>query len=96
MKRVRLARIIALLGAGSVLHAAESEKIQISPRSEMLAVPLSTSPHPEKQATNESVRKLAIHLQAVKDLRQAVRLTPLREGEAAPKTEPNLTALKNW
>jgi hypothetical protein len=54
------------------------------------AEPLPTSPKPERQTQNENIRKLAIHLNQVKDLRLVVLLTPVdgREDTAAPKVRP--------
>jgi hypothetical protein len=40
------------------------------------AQPLPSSPHPERQAKNERVRKLAIHLNGISDSRLAVLLVP--------------------
>jgi hypothetical protein len=62
----------------------------------MPAAPLPSSPHPEKQGTNNKVRKLAIHLKDVRDLRLAVLLTPLREDETAPVTLPDVRPLAEW
>ena len=42
----------------------------------MDAQPLPTSPHPERQAKNERVRKLAIHLTGISNSRLAVLLVP--------------------
>jgi hypothetical protein len=60
------------------------------------AVPLSGSPHPEKQNDNHGVRKLAIRLAGATDLRLAVWLVPLREGESAPSNPPPLRPLSDW
>ena len=62
----------------------------------MDAQPLPTSPHPEKQAKNEKVRKLAIHLKNVEELRLAVLLVPLREEEVAPARLPEVVRLADW
>jgi hypothetical protein len=62
----------------------------------MEAGPLRVSPQPEKQAQNKNVRKLAIQLQNVKDLRLAVLLTPLAENETSAKTPPTGASLKDW
>ena len=40
------------------------------------AQPLPTSPHPERQAKNDGVRKLAVHLTGISDSRLAVLLVP--------------------
>ncbi len=62
----------------------------------MDAQPLSTSPHPEKQAGNAAIKKLAIHLGGVTDLRLAVLLTPVKPGDTAPVRAPKLSALRDW
>lgn len=62
----------------------------------MDAQPLPTSPHPEKQAKNEGIRKLTLHLTGVTDLRLAVLLVPLKEGEVAPSHLPALLPLHEW
>jgi hypothetical protein len=62
----------------------------------MDAEPLPTSPHPERQAKNERVRKLAIHLTGVSNTRLAVLLVPKPpKGEAAGPA-PKLSALSKW
>lgn len=60
------------------------------------AQPLPTSPHPERQAKNEGIRKLAIHLAEVSQVRIAVRLVPLPADEAKAPPPPKLTALSEW
>jgi hypothetical protein len=60
------------------------------------AEPLASSPHPEKQAGNARVRKLAIHAAESKDLRLTVLLTPLKEGEVASGQAPLITPLEKW
>jgi hypothetical protein len=62
----------------------------------MEARPLPASPNPPMQNRNEGVRKLAIHLHDVNDLKLTVLLVPLREGEAAPKSETKIAALGVW
>jgi len=62
----------------------------------MDARPLPTSPQPEQQARNEGIRKLAIHVTDAKDLRLAVLLVPLPEGERAAEPPPGLTPLSDW
>jgi Heparinase II/III-like protein/Domain of unknown function (DUF4962) len=62
----------------------------------MDAQPLPTSPHPEDQAQNGHIRKLAIHLTGVSDTRLAVLLVP-----NPPKTREigqalKLSALSEW
>ena len=61
----------------------------------MKAEPLPAAPHPEKNGKNDKYRKLAIQLKDVKDLRLAVMLTPLKEGETAPPA-PALSPLGSW
>jgi hypothetical protein len=60
------------------------------------AAPLPTSPQPPKQAQNRNVRKLAIHLPQQRDLRLAVVLTPVREGETAQEKGPEVKSLETW
>jgi hypothetical protein len=60
------------------------------------AQPLPASPHPDGQAKNERVRKLAIHLTGISDSRLAVLLVP-----NPPKAEQSgetikLSALSEW
>jgi hypothetical protein len=60
------------------------------------AQPLPASPHPEGQAKNERVRKLAIHLTGINDARLAVLLVP-----NPPKAEESgkameLSPLSEW
>jgi hypothetical protein len=62
----------------------------------MDAQPLPASPHPERQAKNERVRKLAIHLTGISNTRLAVLLVPKPpKGEATGQT-PKLSALSEW
>ncbi|WP_309121564.1 discoidin domain-containing protein [Paenibacillus sp.] len=60
----------------------------------MDAEPLWTSPDPQ-QSPNNSVRKLAIHLEGVTDLRLAVQFTPLRDGGPAAEAA-DVTPLSAW
>jgi hypothetical protein len=62
----------------------------------MNAVPLPAAPHPDRQGDNSKYQKLAIQLQGVQDLRLAVLLTPLREGEKEPAAAVKLTPLAEW
>jgi hypothetical protein len=62
----------------------------------MNAGPLPASPQPEKQARNDGIRKLAIHVADTKDLRLTVLLVPLREGQDGADRAPTLTALSAW
>ena len=60
------------------------------------AEPLPNSAHPEKNGNNDRYRKLAIQLKSVTDLRLAVLLTPLREGESEPADRPPVVPLAEW
>jgi hypothetical protein len=58
--------------------------------------PLPTSPHPERQATNERVRKLAIHLSGISQTRLAVLLAPKAPNDQRPGQAVKLSALSEW
>jgi Heparinase II/III-like protein/Domain of unknown function (DUF4962) len=60
------------------------------------AQPLPASPHPEGQAKNERVRKLAIHLTGISDARLAVLLAPKLPTDAGTGQAPKLSALSEW
>jgi hypothetical protein len=60
----------------------------------MEAKPLSST-SPDKQAQNNTVRKLAVHLTGVSDVRLTVLLVPLRENEAPPSQTPAVLPLEN-
>ena len=62
----------------------------------MDAQPLPTSPHPERQAKNEHVRKLAIHLTGISDSRLAVLLVPKPPKDEGTVQAPKLSALSEW
>ena len=62
----------------------------------MDAQPLPASPHPEGQAKNEQVRKLAIHLTGISDSRLAVLLVPRTAKGEAIAQPPALSALAEW
>ena len=62
----------------------------------MQARPLPTSPNPDGQNHNDGLRKLAVHLTAVTDLRLAVQLVPLEPGATPPEPAPNIPALQAW
>jgi len=88
-------RTATLQLAGAQLRAEilspASAKFQI-----MDAQPLPASPHPERQAKNERIRKLAIHLTGISDTRLVVRLVPKpSEGEETGQA-PKLSALSEW
>jgi hypothetical protein len=58
--------------------------------------PLPSSPHPERQARNEGVKKLAVHLAIAKDTRLAVRFSPGAERAAPSIDSPKLLPLSAW
>ncbi len=60
----------------------------------MEAQPLPTSPHPERQAKNEGIKKLAVHLQGVTDSRLVILLSPVSAETALPM--PPIAPLKGW
>jgi hypothetical protein len=60
----------------------------------MDAKPLPTSPQPDGVKKNEGIRKLAVNLKGVKDVRLAVLLTPLREKTPEPPKE--IAPLEKW
>jgi len=62
----------------------------------MDAAPLPTSPHPERQAKNERIRKLAIHLAGVSDTRVSVLLVPKPPTGEDTGPAPTLSALAEW
>ena len=62
----------------------------------MEAAPLPTSPHPAAQATNDRVRKLAIHLSGATNSKLAVLLSPAPGADDLPNRPPKLTALADW
>jgi hypothetical protein len=62
----------------------------------MDAEPLPTSPHPEGQAKNERVRKLAIHLTGINDSRLAVLLVPNPPKAEEAGEAVKLSALSEW
>ncbi|MBI5383983.1 MAG: DUF4962 domain-containing protein [Verrucomicrobia bacterium] len=62
----------------------------------MKAEPLPAAPQPPKQGNNSRYQKLAIQLRDVTDTRIAVVLTPLKEGEAVPAAQTQLTPLATW
>lgn len=62
----------------------------------MEAVPLATSPHPARQAKNDGIRKLSIHLLNVTDLRLVVAFVPLGVGKEAIGNEMPIAPLDSW
>jgi hypothetical protein len=69
----------------------ENAKFQL-----MDAQPLPSSPHSERQAKNEHVRKLAIHLNGIADTRLAVLLVPQRPGGMGSIPATKLSPLAEW
>jgi hypothetical protein len=62
----------------------------------MDAQPLPTSPHPERQAKNEQIRKLAIRLTGISNTRLAVLLVPKPPGKEGTGQAVKLSALSEW
>ena len=62
----------------------------------MDAEPLPTSPQPPKQARNGKVRKLAVQIRETKQLRLAVELVPLAQGQEIPASMPSIKPLADW
>jgi len=61
----------------------------------MRAEPLPESPHPEKQANNSKINKLAVKLEDVSKLRLVIDLTAaVGDGRELPK--PKVVPLQNW
>jgi hypothetical protein len=71
--------------------APEGAKFQL-----MDAQPLPSSPHPQTQAKNEKVRKLAIHLSGVTGSRLAVLLLPMARDGTRPVQTLKLSSLSEW
>jgi hypothetical protein len=62
----------------------------------MDAEPLPASPHPEKQARNERIRKLAIHLTDISNTRLAVLLAPKPAKDEGAIQPPKVSSLAEW
>jgi Heparinase II/III-like protein len=60
------------------------------------AQPLPDSCHPPRQAENQGVRKLAIHLAGLTQASIAVRLIPLSRNDAQAPVAPKLSPLSDW
>jgi hypothetical protein len=88
-------RAASLRQAGTQLRAEilspAGAKFQI-----MDAQPLPTSPHPEEQARNEGVRKLAVHLDGIINTRLAVLLVPRLSRDKESGQVVKLSALSEW
>ena len=89
-------------GHAATLHQGQAQlRVQIlapaAARFQLLdAQPLACSPHPEGQARNEGIRKLAIHLTGVSDSRIAVLLRPITPATTQPQPAPKLVPLSEW
>ena len=62
----------------------------------MDAQPLPASPHPERQAKNAGIRKLAIHLTGISDSRLAVLLVPQPAGSKETSQATRIFPLAEW
>jgi hypothetical protein len=62
----------------------------------MDAEPLPASPHPKKQARNERIRKLAIHLTDISNTRLAVLLAPKPAKDEGAIQPPKVSSLAEW
>jgi hypothetical protein len=60
----------------------------------MDAQPLPSSPHPERQAKNANIKKLAVHLKETKETRISILLTPVTDNQPIPSVK--LSALSEW
>jgi len=62
------------------------------------ARPLPSSPEPVANSgrNTRNVRKLSVHLDGVTDLRLAVMLVPLKEGQSKPTQLPEIIPLADW
>ena len=58
--------------------------------------PLATSPHPENQAKNEGIRKLAIHLSGITNTRLVVLLLPISKDNPESNQTLNDQPLSKW
>jgi len=88
-------------------HTATLEQVGAQLRAEVLspadakfqimdAQPLPASPHPERQAKNERIRKLAIHLTGIRHTRLAVLLVPKPSKDEGAAQAPKLSPLSEW
>lgn len=62
----------------------------------MDAKPLPESPNPQGQTANNGIRKLAVKLEGVTDVRMAVELIPLAQGDAVPVSGQPYVPLSEW
>ncbi len=62
------------------------------------ASPLPNSPEPVANSgrNTQNIRKLSVHLDGVTDLRLAVLLVPLKEGQRQPTQLPEIIPLADW
>jgi uncharacterized protein YjdB len=65
---------------------------------EMEAKPLPTSPnpYPDKQKSNNGIRKLALYMDDVVEETISIWMVPLLDIESIPEDEPVVTPLKDW
>jgi hypothetical protein len=73
------------------LLAPKTAKLEV-----MDAAPLPSSPNPANQARNQGIRKLAVRLSEVTEVRLAVLLTPLVEGQLPAARLPEVQPLAQW
>jgi hypothetical protein len=62
----------------------------------MPGLPLPDSPHPDRQARNEGIRKLTIHLAGITNSRLAVLFVPETSTNQRPGPSVRLAALSEW
>lgn len=60
------------------------------------AGPLSTSPNPSGQASNEQVRKLSVHIEGHPEATISIAIGLAEDGEARPVREPSFLPLDSW
>ena len=77
------------------LHLVYPENLKIK-FEVMDAAPLPLSPHPPKQAANDKVKKLAIHLTTTKPTMILVEMAPIKEGQTALAHKPVPVPLEKW
>jgi hypothetical protein len=88
-------------------HAANLQQAGAQLRAEILspagatfqvtdAQPLPSSPHPDRQAKNDGIRKLAIHLTGINDSRLVVLLVPKPTKVEGTAQAPKLSPLSEW
>jgi hypothetical protein len=90
-KRATLTAGRARLDVELVLPRGPDVKFEV-----MDAAPLPGSPHPPKQAANEKVKKLAIHLTNVSNAWISVRMKPAGEDASRVMDRPQPVRLERW